>query len=151
MSSAPEPAAPARHSPDRRGTAGRRPVHLFVYGTLRGGGRPAGERHGAGELLRPCERVRPASVTGMLFDLGSFPALVLAGRERVRGEVWRCPPETVGRLDEYERVDDGLFRRVGVEVDGVPCWTYVAGPAIVSRLEPDRRIPSGEWRPDEEA
>ncbi|MFW6079366.1 MAG: gamma-glutamylcyclotransferase family protein [Gemmatimonadota bacterium] len=118
-----------------------RDVHIFVYGTLRDG------EH-AGRLLHDCERLGAAQVTGMLFDAGAFPAMILAGRGRVHGELWRCPPDAVARLDDYEGTDVGLFRRVGLRVDGVPCWTYVAGPALASRLTPDRRIESGAWPPD---
>jgi hypothetical protein len=49
------------------------------------------------------------------------------------------------RLDEFEQVDAGLFRRVGVEVnmeDGrsLGCWTYAAGPMLSRKLVPSRRI-----------
>lgn len=121
-----------------------RDIHIFVYGTLREGPQ-------ASRLLDDCERVGPARVTGMLFDAGAFPALVLAGRDCVQGEVWRCPPEIVARLDDYEGIDVGLFRRVGIRVDGVACWTYVAGPALAPRLTPDRRIEAGAWPADAEA
>jgi gamma-glutamylcyclotransferase (GGCT)/AIG2-like uncharacterized protein YtfP len=41
-------------------------------------------------------------VTGTLLALGKFPGLV-AGRGRVRGEVWRLEtPEVLRTLDEYE-------------------------------------------------
>ncbi len=115
-------------------------VRLFVYGTLRSGG-------GAAGLLRDGRRVGPGTVAGTLYDLGRYPALVLDGRGPVEGEVWRCPADALTRLDEYEGVAEGLFERVEVDVEGVPCWTYVAGPLLASRLMPERRIPSGRWPP----
>lgn len=114
-------------------------IHVFIYGTLR-------EPSIAGHLLRDGLRVAHAHVRGMLFDLNAFPALVLAGRDRVHGEIWRCPPEAIARLDDHEGIGDGHFRRVGVRVNGFACWTYVAGPALATRLEPGRRIHAGEWR-----
>ena len=52
--------------------------------------------------------------------------------------------EMLPRLDAFERVDDGVFRRVGLEVDTsagvVACWTYVAGPALTRKLVPAQRV-----------
>ena len=113
--------------------------HLFVYGSLRSGGT-------ASELMRGCQLVGPAEVSGTLYDIdGHLPALVLAGQGTVRGEVWRCPVDRLLVLDAYERVEDSLFRRAGVEVDGRGCWTYVAGAALAPQLKAARRIESGEW------
>lgn len=115
--------------------------HLFVYGTLRSNG-PAAER------LEGCEMVAETTVLGTLFDIdGRFPALMLYGDTAVRGEVWRCPSSLLLHLDEYEGADRGLFRRVGVIAAGLPCWTYVAGPALTRKLTPARRVDTGEWRP----
>lgn len=119
-----------------------RGFHLFTYGTLRRG-------HEAARLLEGCERIGPATVAGSLYDIdGEYPALVLAGAGRVEGEIWRCPPEVLARLDEYEGVSEGLFRRVATEAGGLACWVYVAGPKLARRLTPRRRIKSGRWPPD---
>ncbi len=113
--------------------------HLFVYGTLRSGGEAA-------KVLEGAELIAPASVPGGLYDTGNgYPALVLAGGGKVHGEVWRCPSSLLRALDEHEGVDEGLFRRVGVQVRERACWTYVAGPALARQLTPERRIPSGSW------
>jgi gamma-glutamylcyclotransferase (GGCT)/AIG2-like uncharacterized protein YtfP len=121
-------------------TDNSREIHLFIYGTLRSGG-------GAARLLRGCRLVGPGSVAGTLYELGAYPALVLGGDGRVEGEVWRCPADVLGRLDEYEGVAEGLFGRVEVEAGGERCWTYVAGPLLLPKLTPERRIPSGRWPP----
>ena len=118
-------------------------VHLFVYGTLRSGG-------GAAGLLRGCRLAGPGIVAGTLYDLGDYPALVLAGSGPVEGEVWRCPAYALARLDEYEGVAEGLFERVEVEAAGARCWTYVAGPLLAPRLTPERRIAAGRWPPGAE-
>jgi gamma-glutamylcyclotransferase (GGCT)/AIG2-like uncharacterized protein YtfP len=115
--------------------------HLFVYGTLLRGG-------AANALLDSCERVRPAAVAGTLYDVGGeYPALMLYGESPVRGEIWRCPNDLLPRLDTFEGVGEQLFRRVAVAVEGTPCWTYVAGPAIARELTPSRRLPDGVWEP----
>lgn len=116
-------------------------MKVFVYGTLRRGGR-------AGSLLRGCECLGEGTVPGALYDVnGAYPALVLEGEGRVEGEVWRCPEAVLRELDAYEGVGEGLYRRVRVEVDGLSCWTYVAGPALEAALTPERRIAAGRWTP----
>lgn len=115
---------------------------LFVYGTLRAGGPAAA-------LLSGCEYVGVRRMEGVLYDVrGTYPALVPGEGGEVEGEIWRCPAGALARLDEYEGVAEGLFRRVRVEVDGAACWTYVAGPRLLPTLTPDRRIPSGRWPPE---
>ncbi|HSJ25529.1 MAG TPA: gamma-glutamylcyclotransferase family protein, partial [Longimicrobiales bacterium] len=101
-----------------------------------------------------CEHIGTATVSGILYDMdGRFPALVLYGTEPVEGEVWRCPPDVLWRLDEYEGTASGLFRRVAVEVttrDGdLPCWVYTAGPALSRKLVPGRQLRGGRWPMDE--
>jgi gamma-glutamylcyclotransferase (GGCT)/AIG2-like uncharacterized protein YtfP len=118
--------------------------NLFVYGTLRGDGEAAG-------MLEGCEFVGTGSVAGHLYEIdGRFPAVVLYGDTRVKGEVWHCPPELLLRLDEYEGTRTGLFRRVAVDADvggaPVPCWVYAAGPALSRKLTPAARLRSGSWR-----
>lgn len=114
--------------------------HLFTYGTLKRGmsGRSL-------PLTHECEPVGPATVRGTLYDAGAYPALLLAGDDVVRGEVWRCPAELLARLDRYEGTREGLFRRAAVKAGDIVCWTYVAGPKLGPRLLPEARIESGEW------
>lgn len=111
--------------------------HLFSYGTLTSGAGAASRQ------LAGCERVGTAVVRGTLFQVGSsYPALLLAGDDPVEGEIWRCPAALLPRLDQYEGVADGLFRRVGLRVADIACWVYVAGPALGPRLTPDSRVRS---------
>ena len=112
---------------------------LFVYGTLRSDGPAA-------HFLDGSERLGAATVEGTLYDLEEYPALLLYGSEPVHGEIWSCPVAALPLLDSYERVDRGLFRRVAVEASGIPCWTYAAGPALASRLTPNRKL-DGRWQP----
>ena len=120
--------------------------NVFTYGTLRSNGPAA-------DVMKDCTLRGTATLGGMLYDIdGRFPALVIYGDAPVHGEVWECPAPLLLRLDEYEDVHGGLFRRVGVEVtaeDGstVPCWVYAAGPGLSRKLVPDARIRAGEWTP----
>ena len=106
-----------------------RGFHLFVYGTLRAEG-------AAHALLDGARRVAVASIRGTLYDIdGQYPALMLYGTQVVNGEVWHVPDAArLARLDAYEGVAEGLFRRVGLDVDGFGCWVYVAGPAVARKL-----------------
>lgn len=120
--------------------------NLFAYGTLRSSG-------DAADMLEDCTLRSAATVGGMLYGIdGRFPALVLYGDAPVHGEIWECPAPLLLRLDEYEDVRGGLFRRVALEVaaaDGamVPCWVYAAGPALSRKLVPESRVLSGQWHP----
>lgn len=112
---------------------------LFAYGPLRGG-------TAAAEVLHGAERIGPAAAAGSLYDTGDgYPALVLAGPGTIRGEIWRCPAASLQSLDEHQGVEEGVFRRVGLQVEGRACWTYVAGPKLARLLRPERRIAVG-WR-----
>jgi gamma-glutamylcyclotransferase (GGCT)/AIG2-like uncharacterized protein YtfP len=132
-----EVGATPRAAPDRR--ANEPGFYLFVYGTLRSGGE-------ANERIAGCTFVRNAYVEGTLYDIeGHYPALMLYGGTRVQGEIWRCAADSLAAIDAYEGVDRRLFRRVAVDVDGTPCWAYVAGPALAHLLTPGQRIESGLW------
>ncbi|HEX6587961.1 MAG TPA: gamma-glutamylcyclotransferase [Longimicrobiales bacterium] len=106
-------------------------VHVFVYDTARF---PDVES----------ELVRHDVVGGTLFDVeGVGPALMLSGQTRVPGTVRRIRPETLPSFDRSARVDDGLFRRVGVRVGNTPCWTWVAGAELAQRLASARTRATG--------
>lgn len=112
----------------------KRDFNLFVYGTLLRDGAAAG-------LLEEATLLRTAQVGGSLYQTDAgYPVLVLGGSERVPGEIWRCPVPLLARLDQYEGVDEGLFRRVALYVEDVPCWTYVGGPSLSRQLTPERRV-----------
>jgi gamma-glutamylcyclotransferase (GGCT)/AIG2-like uncharacterized protein YtfP len=113
--------------------------NLFVYGTLMSAG-------SGSHMLQGCQRMGTGRVDGILYDIdGEHPALVLYGNEPIAGEVWRCPWQLLARLDEYEGVGVGLFRRVAVNAqhengEQMPCWIYVAGPKLAHKLSASRRI-----------
>jgi gamma-glutamylcyclotransferase (GGCT)/AIG2-like uncharacterized protein YtfP len=108
--------------------------HLFAYCSL-----ASDDARPAADLLAGCERVGRASVRGTLYDLGEYPALLLSGTTEVRGVIWRCPADRLPLLDAYEGVEEGLFRRVGVQAGEYGCWVYVAGPRLGLRLTPEAR------------
>lgn len=101
---------------------------MFVYGTLKPGQRrwpilaPFTSRPDAGV---------PGSAPGRLFDTGyGWPAAVFDRRaaDRVPGVIVGLHPastdEALAILDDVEGVGSGLFRRVLVDVEGRPCWSY---------------------------
>lgn len=125
-------------------------ARVFVYGTLREGfsnpGRDVLTTHGT--LLGE------GTVQGVLYDLGSFPALVDAGEadERVVGDVYALdhePSVALDRLDRYEgaRGPNPLpyeRRRRTVEMqDGTErgAWTYV----WTGDVERSPRVEAGDW------
>ena len=113
---------------------------VFVYGTLRRGGVRA-----MPDLFPEAKFIGQAKVRGNLYDLGTYPGLLLDESDSlVVGEVYEVDDETLGKLDEIEA--SSLYRRKQVEVSlagrKVTCWVYVDN----SRLYPGRTlIISGDW------
>jgi gamma-glutamylcyclotransferase (GGCT)/AIG2-like uncharacterized protein YtfP len=110
---------------------------LFAYGTLG----PASE-----EEARRGGWTADA-VRGRLYDLGPYPALMDCGDESaswVEGHVRAVTSrELIGRLDPYEGVDEGLYRRVVARTrEGRDAWVY----EFAGRLPADARGPLRRWR-----
>jgi gamma-glutamylcyclotransferase (GGCT)/AIG2-like uncharacterized protein YtfP len=120
--------------------------HVFVYGTLRRGGRNDINR------LRPApEYVGMGEVQGVLYHFDWYPGLTLGGEEAVTvvGEVYRIGPELEAVLDGIEQVEDSadseyFKREVDVRVDGraLACLVYEINPARVRGRQP---IGHGDW------
>lgn len=92
-------------------------MDVFVYGTLTEPDRVA-------EVLDSFVFVGPATLTGLRLVEGRYPTLApvdgaTAGNDRraaeTAGRLLRT--EEIDALDEYERVDDGLYRRATVPLD----------------------------------
>ena len=120
--------------------------HVFVYGTLRRGGRNDINR------LAPAPRyVGMGEVRGVLYHLDWYPGLTLGGEEAVTvvGEVYGIAPELEVVLDAIEQIvpgaDSEYFKReVEVAVDGrsLPCLVYEINPLHVRDRSP---IGHGDW------
>jgi gamma-glutamylcyclotransferase (GGCT)/AIG2-like uncharacterized protein YtfP len=121
---------------------------LFVYGTLRRG------------CWNDIARIAPTAVyagtarlRGRLFDLGTYPALLLDEQAGwAAGELYRVPADAWKPLDELEepvtdtRPDGEYFKLVTAAhgADGVTrqAWTYAANPRV---LRLDTPIEEGDW------
>lgn len=124
--------------------ASLRPV--FVYGTLRRGGRNDINR------LQPApEYVGMGEVHGVLYHLDWYPGLRLGGEQAVTvvGEVYRVSPELEEVLDGIEQIvpgeDSEYFKRVvpvTTAQGAVECLLYEINPARVVGREP---IGHGDW------
>lgn len=81
---------------------------LFVYGTLKRG--CSNHHHLAGQTFVGVARSAPGF---RLVDLGGYPGLVTSAADRggVVGEVWSVDPAALQRLDAFEGVHQGLYRR----------------------------------------
>jgi gamma-glutamylaminecyclotransferase len=118
----------------------RRPMRVFVYGTLL-----AGEPNH--HLLDGQQLVGEARTRARfcLVNLGPFPALVAGGEVAVRGEVYEVDASTLAALDRLEGYP-GFYTRQPVHLDG-----EATGEALAYLLAPDRvagspEIPNGDWK-----
>lgn len=126
--------------------------HVFVYGTL-----CQGEQRDINKLNPHPEFMGESCVRGTLYDLGTYPGIVLGGQGAVRGEVYRISAALESLLDEIEEVwpqQTGEYakREVQVELNGagnydrnthaMPCLVY---EVAASRTEGKPVIESGDW------
>lgn len=120
---------------------------LFVYGTLRLAENPISQ-----ELNPVSKRLGTAHVCGKLFDLGSYPGIILSHdlKDKVWGEVLAlaCPKKSLTLIDQYEGVfpdPESEYRRQVTDViferERTPCWIYVYQQAVAG-LSP---IHSGDY------
>lgn len=84
---------------------------VFVYGTLKRGG--ANHRQLAGQKFLGAAR----TVAGFrLFDFGAYPGMIPKpdDHDGVSGEAWSVDADCLARLDEFEGVPEGLYRRASI-------------------------------------
>ena len=120
--------------------------HVFVYGTLRKGGRNDINR------LTPAPRyVGMGEVKGRLYHIDWYPGLTLGGDEAVTvvGEVYEVTPPLEAILDEIECLEEGehseyFKREMAIEVAGTPisCFLYEINPNRVRGRQP---MGHGDW------
>ncbi len=118
--------------------------HVFVYGTLR-----RGEANDINRLQPAPRYLGQARISGVLYDLGSYPGLVLGGADPVQGEVYAITPELEHQLDVIEEVapvPSGEYarRHVELELDGrqLRCLVY---EIAAQRVQGRARIGTGDW------
>jgi gamma-glutamylaminecyclotransferase len=90
------------------------PTLLFVYGTLKRGCR--NHRQLADQTFVGDARTAPGF---RLYNLGEYPGLVPVPTDRdgVRGEVWSVDAAGLKRLDRFEGVQEGLYRREPIPLE----------------------------------
>lgn len=120
--------------------------HVFVYGTLRRGGR------NDINLLQPAPRyVGMGEVQGLLYHFDWYPGLTLGGEEAVTvvGEVYEITRDLEAVLDAIEMIvpgeDSEYFKRVlCIDVAGRPleCLVYEINP---DRVQGKSALGHGDW------
>jgi gamma-glutamylcyclotransferase (GGCT)/AIG2-like uncharacterized protein YtfP len=119
---------------------------VFVYGTLR-----AGEANDVNRLSPKPSLIGAATVRGRLYDLGSYPGLVLDDEAgEVLGEVYRIAPELEAELDRIEEIyptarDEYIKREVEVACAGgrFTCLVYEVNQRYLAGRP---RIALGDWQ-----
>jgi gamma-glutamylcyclotransferase (GGCT)/AIG2-like uncharacterized protein YtfP len=109
---------------------------LFVYGTLKRG--CCNHRLLAGQSFLGVARTVPGY---SLRNLGGYPGIFPdpADRAGVAGEIWSIAPDALARLDAFEGVPEGLFRRAAIPLlapfAAQPIETYLpSAPASGHRV-----------------
>lgn len=122
------------------------PRHVFVYGTLRRGGR------NDINLLKPAPRyVGMGEVKGKLYRIDWYPGLTLGGEEAVTvvGEVYEISTVLEALLDEIEQIVPGegseyFKRELMIDVGRRPlrCLVYEINP---ERVRGKVAMGHGDW------
>lgn len=109
---------------------------VFVYGTLKSGqSRSMTTMPGATYV----GDAATAESEFEMIDLGSFPAVLLGGINRVAGEVWAVDDETLNILDSIEGFPH-FYKRTLVDTTQGQAWIYYLenneydDPFIISNL-----------------
>jgi gamma-glutamylcyclotransferase (GGCT)/AIG2-like uncharacterized protein YtfP len=111
-------------------------AEIFVYGTLKRG--CSNHAQLAGQKFLGPARTVPGY---RLFDLGGYPGIVAVGEdvEGVTGEVWAVDAECLRRLDAFEGVHEGLYRRETLPLQAPfadrPIDAYVSSLPVPGRRE----------------
>lgn len=115
---------------------------LFVYGTLKTGCR--NHHHLAGQTFLGAARTVPGF---RLFDLGGYPGIAARAEDAggVIGEVWEVDADCLRKLDRFEGVDDGLYRREPIPLQA-PFEQRPADAYIAARNVAGCREIGSDWR-----
>jgi gamma-glutamylcyclotransferase (GGCT)/AIG2-like uncharacterized protein YtfP len=119
------------------------PQYIFFYGSLKRGGKSYGRLRGRARFISPGQiRANLYSLCGGEYS-GAVPTTT--PRRFVKGDLFilKEPQKSLHELDEYEGVDEGLFRRELVDAwigrRRIKTWVYLyARPLTNATL-----IPSG--------
>ena len=111
--------------------------NIFVYGTLR----QAGEYHRHYLRYSPCLH-RQFLLSGYaLYDYaGLYPYMIPERGATVVGEVYQIDIKTKIALDEFEDVDQGLYRFAFIPEHQF--YTYLKADTRVANMP---RVPNGDW------
>ncbi len=119
---------------------------LFVYGTLLKG-EPRNAFLWDSDLLGSLDIPGELYITDMGYPAASFNE---NPHHHVSGELyelsWDKLTDKIMMLDKIEGMDDGLFKRKLLRINGHNFFTYEAGEALDSFLNNRCKIKSGNWR-----
>lgn len=116
-------------------------THLFVYGTLKRGCK--NHHLIAGQTFVGEARSAPGY---RLYDLGDYPGMVVDAddTEGVTGEIWSVTPDALKRLDAFEGVGQGLYRREPVAL--IAPFAQTAAHTYLYNRDPGARRIGPTWQ-----
>ncbi|MEY4941730.1 MAG: hypothetical protein RIQ93_3465 [Verrucomicrobiota bacterium] len=107
---------------------------VFVYGTLKRG--CSNHAQLAGQTFMGEARTTPGY---RLFKASAYPGMVRQPQApgSIQGEVWSIDPDRLKRLDDFEGVADGIYRREHITLEppyaGKHIEAYLYGRSIEGR------------------
>lgn len=117
-------------------------ARIFVYGTLKRGCQNHSQL--AGQRFLGDARTTPGY---RLYHLGEYPGMVAdpADNQGVTGEVWDVSAGALARLDAFEGIHEGLYRREPVAL--LPPFDAAVVETYIYARDPGGHPPIGDtWR-----
>lgn len=114
---------------------------MFIYGTLRRGGR-------AHHLMEGAEFLTNGSILGRIVHVDQYPGLIFSDAQRVKGELYRVSDALIHELDRYEGCHESPphYLREEIEVLLENGEVRSAQVYVFQLLEPHHEaIESGDW------
>ena len=114
---------------------------IFIYGTLRRGGRAHG-------LMLGADFQCLATTSGRIVHIDQYPGLILDTENSVTGELYLANEDLIHELDQYEGCFESppLYLREEVTATDENGKTHQAQTYVFQRLEPHHEeIQSGDW------
>lgn len=110
--------------------------NIFVYGTLKHGGR--NHQHLAGQKFLGAAHTAPGCT---LYQLTGYPGMFADDSDTlgVTGELWSVDDTCLARLDKLEGLAEGLYRRASVQLlppfAEQPVETYFYARSVEGRIK----------------
>lgn len=117
-----------------------KPAFVFVYGTLKKGGRLHQALEEANGVFIGEHTTEPIFT---MYDLGNYPAVIIGGMTKITGEVYQV--DDLKDLDIVEGYPK-LYNRTSIRTPYGSVWMYVMAPSVLQHFNYRKQIRDGIYK-----